>query len=49
MNKIKRKSVEEMTEKEKKKYYERLEWKIRLSIYIFSILFLVIIFGINVK
>lgn len=49
MNKIKRKLVEEMTEKEKKKYYERLEWKIRLSIYIVGILFLVIIFEINVK
>lgn len=49
MNKIKKKSIEEMTEREKKKYYERLEWKIRLSIYVIGILFLFIVFGINIK
>ena len=49
MEQKKKKLVEEMTDKEKQKYYEKLEWKIRLSIYIFGILFLLLVFGINIK
>ena len=49
MEQKKKKLVEEMSEREKKKYYEKLEWKIRLSIYIFGILFLLLVFGINIK
>ena len=49
MEQKKKKLVEEMSEREKKKYYEKLEWKLRLSIYIFGILFLLLVFGINIK
>jgi hypothetical protein len=41
----KKKLISEMSEKEKQKYYEKLEWKIRLSIYIFGILFLLLVFN----
>ncbi len=49
MNKIKKKSIEEMTEREKKKYYEDLEFKIRLGIVLGGLAILAILFVITLK
>lgn len=44
-----KKLVDEMTEKEKKKYYERLELKIRLVIVLGGLTILAVLFAITLK
>ena len=44
-----KKLVDEMTEKEKKKYYERLELKIRLGIVLGGLTILAVLFAITLK
>ena len=49
MEQKKKKLVEEMTEKEKQKYYEKLEWKIRLGIVLGGLTILAVLFAITLK